>query len=120
MITVFYDGACGLCRREIDHYQRIADAAHFQWIDITRHPTPFIERGYHVNDGLKLLHAEDTAGQMHIAVRAFLLIWRHLPGPWPLLARLVGWPPLLALAEPAYRRFAAWRYARLGYDQCAL
>ena len=26
MITVFYDGKCGLCRREIAHYMRIAPA----------------------------------------------------------------------------------------------
>jgi predicted DCC family thiol-disulfide oxidoreductase YuxK len=24
MITVFYDGKCGLCRREIEYYKRIA------------------------------------------------------------------------------------------------
>ena len=35
MITVFYDGKCGLCRREIEHYKNIAPQFVFNWVDIT-------------------------------------------------------------------------------------
>ncbi|MEC9079196.1 MAG: DCC1-like thiol-disulfide oxidoreductase family protein, partial [Pseudomonadota bacterium] len=31
MITVFFDGKCGLCSREIRHYQKIAPAERFCW-----------------------------------------------------------------------------------------
>jgi predicted DCC family thiol-disulfide oxidoreductase YuxK len=35
MISVFYDGKCGMCRKEITHYKRIAPENVFNWIDIT-------------------------------------------------------------------------------------
>ena len=35
MITVLYDGKCGLCRKEINHYRKIAPDNIFDWQDIT-------------------------------------------------------------------------------------
>ncbi|MFT7460831.1 MAG: hypothetical protein ACI909_003521, partial [Planctomycetota bacterium] len=35
MIRVFYDGKCGLCSKEINHYRRIARNGVFNWPDIT-------------------------------------------------------------------------------------
>ena len=36
MITVFYDGKCGLCSKEINHYIKIAPEGIFNWQDITK------------------------------------------------------------------------------------
>jgi predicted DCC family thiol-disulfide oxidoreductase YuxK len=120
MITVFYDGACGLCAREIKHYQRIAPLGRFTWVDITKEPEAFVARGFQVAEGLKALHAEDDAGRMQIGVAAFLVIWRGLSWPWRTAARIVGLPLVLAVAERVYKIFAAWRFKKLGYDRCAL
>ncbi|MDE4992647.1 DCC1-like thiol-disulfide oxidoreductase family protein, partial [Francisella tularensis] len=35
MIIVFYDGKCGLCTKEKNHYKKIAPKNIFRWIDIT-------------------------------------------------------------------------------------
>jgi predicted DCC family thiol-disulfide oxidoreductase YuxK len=118
MITVFYDGKCGLCRREIEHYKRIAANDVFEWVDITIAPQPFTALGYRVSDGLKVLHVQDTKGRMHQGVAAFITIWQHLPRGWPLAAKILRIPLLLKLAEKIYILFAAWRYKKLGYDQC--
>lgn len=118
MITVFYDGRCGLCRREIRHYQRIAPEGVFDWQDITIVPEQFLQRGYTVKQGLKALHVEDASGQMHKGVAAFMVIWQHLPRLWPWLAKLLKIPFVLPLAERCYAAFAAWRYRHLGYDRC--
>ena len=40
MITVFYDGQCGLCRGEIDYYRRIAPSGLFDWVDIAGNAMP--------------------------------------------------------------------------------
>lgn len=120
MITVFYDGKCGLCRREIKHYKHIAAHGIFDWVDITQTPLPFTSRGYAVQDGLKVLHVEDDTGEMQLGVKAFAVIWRKLPRAWPLLAHLLNVPLILPLAEATYSRFAAWRYKRLGYPTCDL
>jgi predicted DCC family thiol-disulfide oxidoreductase YuxK len=118
MITVFYDGKCGLCRSEIEHYQRIAPLGVFEWVDITVNVEPFVKRGFIVKDGLKALHVEDGLGKMHQGVAAFAIIWQALPKLWPLLALLLKLPFALPVAQKAYHVFAAWRFKKLGYDKC--
>ncbi len=119
MIIVYYDGKCGLCSREIRHYQKIAPAGIFNWQDITRKPEPFTKKGYTLAEGLKALHAEDEDGRMHIGVAAFILIWRQLPR-WKWLARFASLPLIYHLAKLSYRVFAAWRFKRLDHCQLAL
>ena len=117
MITVFYDGKCGLCRREIEHYKRIAPAGIFEWVDITVAPDAFTALGYTVASGLKALHVRDGTGIMHIGVDGFIIIWRALPR-WRLLAMLVSLPIIRPLVRRVYAAFAAWRFKKLGYDAC--
>lgn len=113
-ITVFYDGGCGLCSREIRHYQRISSAADFKWIDITEDAKAFLDDGYALEDGLKALHAIDHSGRYHIGVDAFLLIWKHLRY-WNILSFFVSLPLIKQLARFSYKHFAAWRFKKLGY-----
>ncbi len=118
MINVFYDGHCGMCRREISYYQRIANPGIFDWQDISRSTDVLLARGVTLEEGLKTLHVEDHAGQMHRGVAAFIVIWQHLPRPWPFLARLLRMPCMLALTEKLYGAFATWRFRRLDYGTC--
>ena len=119
MITVFYDGKCGLCRREIAHYQRIAPAGRFEWVDITTTPEPFTALGFAVTDGLKALHVRDATLNIHIGVDGFIVMWRALTR-WRLLALLVALPIIRPLARACYALFAKWRFKKLGYDACAI
>lgn len=112
MIVVFYDGQCGLCRREIAHYRRIAPAGVFDWQDITVDAAGLERFGISYADGLRLLHSLDEKGRLHIGVDAFLLIWRQLPR-WRILAASVALPMVRPLVGRAYALFAAWRYQRL-------
>ena len=118
MITVFYDGLCGLCRREIAHYQRIAPKGVFHWQDITADASPITALGIGYADGLKLLHAQDAEGRLHVGVDAFLLIWRQIPR-WRILGRIVALPLIRPLADSLYRLFADWRFRRLSHCQIA-
>jgi predicted DCC family thiol-disulfide oxidoreductase YuxK len=120
VIIVFYDGKCGICRREIAHYQHIAPSGVFDWIDITVSPEAFEGRGFTVTEGLKALHVFDDSVTMRKGVAAFEVIWRQLPGYWPVLALMLRIPLALPLAEKIYAVFAAWRFKKLGYDQCQL
>jgi predicted DCC family thiol-disulfide oxidoreductase YuxK len=117
MITVFYDGKCGLCRREIDHYKRIAPNNIFVWQDITTNISAIEAIGVQYTEGLKLLHAQDTQGKLHVGVDAFLLIWQHIPR-WKILGMFVQLPFVRPVASMTYRAFAAWRFKKLGYDCC--
>jgi predicted DCC family thiol-disulfide oxidoreductase YuxK len=117
MITVFYDGKCGLCRREIAYYIRIAPEYVFEWIDITVAPETFIALGYPVANGLKALHVRDATGVMHIGVDGFIIIWQQL-ARWRALAFVVRLPIIHPVARRLYAVFATWRFKKLGYASC--
>lgn len=119
MIAVFYDGKCGLCRREIEHYKRIAPEGVFEWVDITVAPESFTALGFTVSDGLRALHVRDAYGKIHIGVDAFIVIWRKLPY-WRILGKFAALPIIHPLAYFMYEKFAAWRFKKLGYDSCKI
>jgi predicted DCC family thiol-disulfide oxidoreductase YuxK len=118
MITVFYDGKCGLCRREIAYYKRIAPEGILLWQDITVDASMLENLGIAYKDGLKLLHAQDIQGKMHVGVDAFLLIWRHIPR-WRILGKIVAIPFVYLFAKAFYQLFARWRFKRLAHCQLA-
>ena len=75
MIEVFFDGKCGLCRREISYYQGIAPIGMFAWMDVANNPTSLQEHGITQADALRHLHVRDIDGQWHKGAGAFIIIW---------------------------------------------
>ena len=118
MKTVFYDGKCGLCSKEINYYRKIAPEGIFKWHDITESADDLKSEGVSLSEGLKLLHAKDEKGQMHVGVDAFILIWKPLKR-WRILAAFIGLPIIRPLADMAYRAFADRRFKRLEHCQLA-
>ena len=118
MIKVFYDGKCGLCSKEINHYRKIAPAGIFNWQDITESTDELKKEGISLSEGLKFLHAKNEEGLMHVGVDAFILIWKKL-NRWQILAVFVGLPIIRQTANILYRYFAIWRFKRLAHCQLA-
>ncbi len=118
MIIVFYDGKCGLCSKEINHYRKIAPNGIFDWQDITESADDLKKEGISLSEGLKLLHAKDEEGLIHVGVDAFILIWKHLKR-WRILAFCFGLPIIRPIANILYRYFASWRFKRLEHCQLA-
>jgi len=116
--TVFYDGMCGLCSKEINHYKRIAPAGMFHWQDLTLSAEELEKEGVSLADGLRLLHVRDEAGRLHIGVDAFILIWSQLRR-WRLLAGIVSIPPVRRVAQAVYVAFADRRFNSLQHCQVA-
>ena len=116
MITVFYDGKCGLCSREINHYRSIAPAGIFDWQDITESTDQLSKLGVSLAEGLKRLHATDATGKLYIGADAFILIWKQLPR-WKLMTILVALPGIRQLAQFAYARFADWKFKHAKHCQ---
>lgn len=65
MITVFYDGKCGLCSGEINHYGKIAPDDFFGWQDIAESADRLDEEDITLAKGLKLPHAKAGDGRIH-------------------------------------------------------
>lgn len=118
MITIFYDGKCGLCAKEINYYRKIAPVGIFNWQDITESDDELKKEGISLSEGLRLLHAKDNQGRIHIGVDAFILIWKQLKW-WRNLAFFVGLPIIYQVADFLYRYFANWRFKRLKHCQLA-
>ena len=118
MITVFYDGKCGLCSKEINHYRKIAPSNIFNWQDITESADELNKEGISLSEGLRLLHAKDEEGLVYVGVDAFILIWKQLRR-WRVLAFLVGLPIIRQIANTAYLTFANWRFKKLEHCQLA-
>ena len=118
MLTVYYDGKCGLCRREIEYYKRVAPPDRFLWQDIANDPSSLADLGVSQSDALRRLHARDAAGNVYVGATAFIAIWQYL-NYWRYLALICKLPLLKALASFVYDRFADYRFSRLTHCQLA-
>ncbi len=116
MITVFFDGKCGLCSREIRHYQKVAPSGRFHWVDIASDPESLKSIGISQRAALKYLHVQSADGAIHKGVDAFLIIWAGLPR-WQMLVRIIGFPGCYKVAVRLYGWFAKRRFERLDHCQ---
>ena len=119
MVTVFYDGLCGLCSREIAHYKKIAPDGIFTWVDITKNPQALEAHNINVIDALKHLHVIDKNGSKHTGVRSFQVIWGQLPR-WKILSQLLRLKICYFVADYLYIRFASWRFERSTHCQLTI
>lgn len=119
MITVWYDGQCGLCSREINHYRKLVTSTPFHWQDLSTTIAGLDRHQVSLPEALMALHAEDHDGKLHIGMDAFILIWRQFKG-WALLARIAALPGIHQLSKRLYAAFARRRFAQLAHCQLAL
>ncbi len=106
--TTLYNGACPVCGPEIRRYQRIDASTNgdLGWRDISQEPGILAEWGLNPEDVKERLHVIDEAGQIHIGVDAFAVIWAELPGHRR-LARMVRAPVVSWVARIVYDRLLA-------------
>ena len=119
MITVFYDGKCGLCSREIGHYMKISPATTFIWRDIANEPHHLKKINVSQSDALRRLHVSDQTGTIYVGIDAFIAIWRKLPR-WRLLALICAIPGVRSILTLVYNKFADWKFSRSAHCQLSI
>lgn len=104
-LTVYYDGACPVCRREIGFYQKRTGGA-VSYCDVAAEvcPAPDLRR----EDALKRFHVRLPDGALVSGAAAFLALWRETPG-FRLPARLLSARPVVAALDVAYAWFLTLR-----------
>jgi predicted DCC family thiol-disulfide oxidoreductase YuxK len=109
-LTVWYDGACPLCRREIGLYrglQPLQPDAPLCFADVSDPATP-VPAGTTREQLLARFHVRTSDGRWLSGARAFLALWAGLPG-WRWLAVAGRLPGAAWAMERAYRLFLRLR-----------
>ncbi|HAD05180.1 MAG: thiol-disulfide oxidoreductase [Desulfuromonadales bacterium GWD2_61_12] len=110
-LRIYYDGACSVCSREIEHYGRRDRAGRLLLVDISAAEFDPAPLGLSRDALMYQLHVIDTDGRIYRNVEAFWAIWQAFPAAsgYGLLGRLVTQPLLNPLARLGYRAFARLR-----------
>lgn len=108
VLTVFYDGACPMCRREIGFYRRRRGADRLRWVDVSALPEADVAPGLSRTAALGRFHVRTPDGRLHGGGAAFARLWAALPGFRP-FGLLLGCRPLVWGLEAAYRLFLPLR-----------
>jgi predicted DCC family thiol-disulfide oxidoreductase YuxK len=106
--TVYYDGACPVCSREIAAYRRQPGADAMQWVDAASCDASAFGPGLQRGDALARMHVRRADGQLVSGAAAFVEIWAGLPrtARW---ARWLGHAAVLPVLERGYRAFLVLR-----------
>ena len=105
-LTVLYDGACPLCRREIGVYQGLQPhepGQSLKFLDISQ-PDSALPAGGVRSAYLARFHVQRPDGQVLSGAAAFVALWATLPG-WRYLALVARLPGVTPLLELIYRGF---------------
>jgi len=112
--TLYFDGACPICSREVAMYQRQAGADGVRWVDVARCEGGDLGAGLTRQAAMARLHLRRPDGSLVSGAQAFTVLWQALPR-WSWLGRLLGSGPGLRLLEWSYRAFLVvrrgWRHA---------
>jgi predicted DCC family thiol-disulfide oxidoreductase YuxK len=108
-LTVLYDGACPLCRREIGVYRGLQSNTSVCFADVSDDTLP-LPPGTTRGQLLARFHVRRADGQLLSGAPAFLALWAVLPG-WRWLARAGRLPGAAWAMERLYRHFLRWRPA---------
>ena len=101
-LTVLFDGACPLCRREISVYQALKPSQPVAWLDISE-----ASAGLAPNERARFLarfHVRRADGALLSGAAAFVALWQVMPG-WRWLGRFGTLPGITPLLELMYRGF---------------
>lgn len=85
-ITVYYDGLCPVCSREVALYRRLDSCGQIGWRDLAGPDDVLREESFTRHAALDLLHVRDSAGMLHVGLDAHVQMWQRLPG-----FRMLAW-----------------------------
>ncbi len=107
--TVFFDGLCPICSREVRLYRRLDRSKNIEWRDLNDGPATLAGETFSHEAAMTLLHVKDNAGRLHVGIDAHLCMWDQLPF-FRVLAGVIGRRPIAKrLLEKGYIFFTRYR-----------
>jgi predicted DCC family thiol-disulfide oxidoreductase YuxK len=77
--TVYFDGACPVCSKEIAYYRGQVGAEDCAWIDASSCDESQLGAGLTRAEALKRFHVRTADGALVAGVQGFAALWKVLP-----------------------------------------
>ena len=107
-LTVYFDGACPLCRREIGFFRRRRSDVEIDWVDVSASQSASLGPDLSRPLAMARFHVRLANGDLVSGARGFGELWAVTPGfRW--LGTLARSTVAQAPLELAYRGFLLWR-----------
>ncbi len=103
-LSVYYDGGCPVCTREIGFYQRRRGAESIRWVNLAACDDTGLGTDLSREAAYARLHARGPDGRLVSGARAFAALWQALPA-FRLAGRFAALPGVVHLLEWGYRGF---------------
>ncbi|MEN2494912.1 MAG: hypothetical protein TECD_00822 [Hyphomicrobiaceae bacterium hypho_1] len=107
-ITVFFDGSCPLCRREINAYKRLKESGYVNWIDVSAKHDKICAPHISTQKALKRFHIMLPDGSFMSGAAAFAKLWMVFPRLY-LFGYILSLPGIRHFAEILYQIFLVMR-----------
>lgn len=112
-MTVYFDGGCPVCSREIGFYRRLDREGAIRWHDVSAGVGDLAGDGVTQEEALARFHARLPGGRLVTGVDAFIALWRRLPW-FRRLAPIAAWRPIRFILERGYAWYAPRRLRLTG------
>ncbi len=107
-LTVFYDGACPLCEREIGFYRGCRGAEEIAWVDVSQADSGDVTPGLSQDAAMKRFHVQKADGGLVSGGAAFAELWATLPSfRWA--GALLRQRPFVPVLDLSYNGFLKLR-----------
>lgn len=107
MQTIYFDGACPICSKEVAFYRKYSDRK-AEWIDVSILSNDETINGKSRDDLLAIMHIRQENGQWLTAIDAFAAMWQLVPFLRP-FAWVFTVLPLKPFWMLAYKLFLKYR-----------
>lgn len=78
--TVYYDGGCPVCSREINFYRRLPSGESLAWVDVTQAEESALGPGLSHAAALARIYVSRANGKLVNGAVAFAETWSSMPG----------------------------------------
>jgi predicted DCC family thiol-disulfide oxidoreductase YuxK len=107
-LTVYFDGSCPICSKEISLYKKQKGASEIYWIDASKASLEHLPANITRSTLLKRFHVADSEGNFFVGGNAFLKLWENLTY-FRILSKILSIPPLAWIVNTVYDKFLIYR-----------
>ena len=107
-LTVFFDGSCPICSKEIDFYKMRAGADEVSWVDVSDEKIPIPIQTRSRDELMARFHVLSSNGKLVSGGAAFAELWASLPA-FKILGKFFKLPILRFLIDFGYDIFLTLR-----------